>query len=312
MTLTDTLPEPVNPLPRLLLVDDQPVQIHLLFQIFQTGYELFSATSGAAALSFCQTQLPDLILLDVMMPGMDGYAVCRQLKSSPRTSDIPVIFVTAHNDTAEEEAGLAAGAVDFIARSASANIMRARVKTHLTLKYQADLLRTHALVDGLTGVANRRQFDLALEAEWRRCARLGQPMALIMIDIDFFKQYNDTYGHQGGDTCLVEVATCLKACLSRSHDLLARYGGEEFACILPETGLEGAIAKAEALLHAVLALAIPHQKTTLPGGVVSVSLGVAVTTPLTGEELAGLIQGADRQLYAAKQAGRGQVKALEY
>ena len=261
-------------------------------------------------MAFCQSQQPDLILLDVMMPVMDGYEVCRRLKHEPLTHDIPVIFITVHNNTSEEEAGLAAGAVDFIARSASPSVMRARVKTHLKLKQQADLLRTYAMIDGLTGIANRRHFDQALSAEWRHCARLGKPLSLILIDIDFFKQFNDCYGHQAGDACLINVAECLKAGLNPSYDLVARYGGEEFVCLLSETTLIAAEAKALSLLQAVSDLGIPHEKSEL-GGKVSISLGVAVTIPVNGEEEGNLIQSADRLLYEAKNAGRNQVKCAQ-
>jgi len=186
--------------PRLLIVDDQPLNIRLMHQIFQAEHEVFVATNGEDALTFCQTQLPDLVLLDVVMPGMDGYEVCRQLKLDARTRDIPVIFVTSQSNSAEEEDGLAAGAADFIAKSASAKVMRARVSTLITLKHQADLLRSLAQIDGLTGVANRRHFDERLDVEWRRCGRSAKPLALIMIDLDYFKCFNDCYGHQAGDS----------------------------------------------------------------------------------------------------------------
>ncbi len=309
MTISENSSEPAA-LPVILIVDDQPLNIHLLNQILQADYDVYSATSGEEALAFCQSQQPDLILLDVMMPEMDGYEVCRRLKRESLTSDIPVIFITVHNNTMEEESGLAAGAVDFIARSASPGVMRARVKTHLKLKQQADLLRSYAMIDGLTGIANRRHFDQALSAEWRRCARLGKPLALILIDIDFFKQFNDYYGHQAGDACLIKVAACLKAELNRSYDLVARYGGEEFVCLLPETTLSGAETKAQAMLQSISDLGIPHVRSEL-GGKVSISLGVAVTMPANGEAAVDLIQSADRLLYEAKHAGRNQVKSMQ-
>jgi diguanylate cyclase (GGDEF)-like protein len=297
-----------NPRPRLLIVDDQPLNIRLLHQVFQADCEVFVATSGEDALAFCRDQLPDLILLDVVMPGLDGYEVCRRLKRNVRTRDIPVVFVTAQSDPAEEEDGLAAGAVDFIAKSASANVMRARINTLMTLKRQTDLLRSMARVDGLTGLANRRHFDEKLEAEWRRCGRSGTPLALILIDLDYFKLFNDCYGHQAGDACLQQVATCLKREFTRSHDMVARYGGEEFVCVLPETPLAGAEAKAQTLEQAIRNLKIAHQKTEVPGGIVTISLGVAAVVPAAGDHGASLILSADRSLYLAKGAGRGQVK----
>jgi diguanylate cyclase (GGDEF)-like protein len=300
-----------NPRPQLLIVDDQPLNIRLFHQIFHADHEVFFATNGEAALEFCKTNFPDLILLDVNMPGLNGYEVCRRLKQDERTREIPVIFVTAQSDVSQEEEGLAAGAVDFIAKSASANVMRARVGTLITLKRQSDLLRAMARVDALTGLANRRHFDETLSSEWRRCTRSGNPLSLALIDIDHFKLFNDHYGHQAGDSCLQQVSACLKAGFARSHDLVARYGGEEFVCVMPETPLEGAEAKAQALEKAVRALRIPHDKSTVAGGIVTISLGVAVAMPTVGDDCAALILCADRSLYMAKDAGRGQVRALQ-
>ena len=303
--------EESNPRPQLLIVDDQPLNIRLFHEIFHADHEVFFATSGEDALEFCQTNFPDVILLDVIMPGLNGYEVCRRLKQDERTREIPVIFVTAQSDATEEEDGLAAGAVDFIAKSASANVMRARVGTLLTLKRQSDLLRQMARVDALTGLANRRHFDETLNSEWRRCTRSGTPLSLMLIDLDHFKLFNDHYGHQAGDSCLQQVAACLKAGFARSHDLVARYGGEEFVCVMPETSLEGAEAKAQGLEKAVRALRIPHDKSPVAGGIVTISLGVAVAMPNVGEECATLILCADRSLYMAKDAGRGQVRTLQ-
>jgi len=303
--------EESNTRPKLLIVDDQPLNIRLFHEIFHADHEVFFATSGKDALEFCRTHFPDLILLDVIMPGLNGYEVCRRLKQDERTREIPVIFVTAQSEATEEEDGLAAGAVDFIAKSASANVMRARVATLITLKRQSDLLRRMARVDALTGLANRRHFDETLSSEWRRCTRSGTPISLVLIDLDHFKLFNDHYGHQAGDSCLQQVSACLKAAFARSHDLVARYGGEEFVCVMPETFLEGAEAKAQALEKAVRALQIPHDKSTVAGRIVTISLGVAVAMPNVGEECAALIHCADRSLYMAKDAGRGQVRALQ-
>jgi diguanylate cyclase (GGDEF)-like protein len=304
-------PPDAVPRARLLIVDDQPLNIRLFHEIFHADHEVFFATNGEDALEFCRTTLPDLILLDVIMPGLNGYEVCRRLKADPRTSEVPVVFVTAQSEASEEEDGLAAGAVDFIAKSASANVMRARVRTLLTLKRQSDQLRRLARIDGLTGLANRRHFDETLASEWRRCTRSGKPLSLIMIDLDHFKLFNDCYGHQAGDACLKQVSACLNAGFTRSHDLVARYGGEEFVCVMPETSLEGAEAKAHSLEKAVRVLGIPHENSSIPGGIVTISLGVAVAVPDVGDECAELILCADRSLYMAKDAGRGRVKAMQ-
>jgi diguanylate cyclase (GGDEF)-like protein len=313
LTLPVLEPPPIEsyPRPQLLIVDDQPLNVRLLHQIFLADYDVFVATSGNDALTLCESKLPDLILLDVLMPGLNGFEVCRRLKLDPRTCEIPVIFVTAQSDATEEEDGLAVGAVDFIAKSASANVMRARVGTLITLKRQSDLLRSLARVDGLTELANRRRFDEVLAAEWRRCRRSAKPLSLILIDLDYFKSFNDCYGHQAGDLCLQQVAAALKAAFTRPFDLVARYGGEEFVCLLPETPLEGAVSRAQVLESTVRALRIPHVKSAVPGGCVTISLGVAMAVPESGDECAELILCADRSLYMAKNAGRAQVQALQ-
>jgi diguanylate cyclase (GGDEF)-like protein len=184
-------------------------------------------------------------------------------------------------------------------------VVLARVRTQLTLQAQAQRLRSLAMLDGLTGVANRRHFDVSLLREWRQSVRSRTPLALLLIDIDFFKRYNDHYGHHAGDTCIQAVANVLQQCLHRPHDLLARYGGEEFACILPDTPLSGALHMARELELAVRALALPHEKSDVTT-VVTVSIGGAVASH--GGDTAELIKAADRLLYSAKHAGRGQVQ----
>lgn len=312
-----TIASPTTPMtmlpdkPVLLIVDDQPSNIQLLYEVFREDYEVCMATSGQEALAFCQGCQPDLILLDIVMPEMDGYTVCQRLKSDALTQDIPVIFVTAQNDPLEAARGLDVGGVDFITKPFLVRVVQARVRTHLMLKYQSDMWRSLALIDGLTGVGNRRQFDATLQAEWRRCLRAGQPLSLIMVDVDFFKRYNDHYGHQAGDACLQSIASVLKAGLTRSHDMVARYGGEEFVCILPDTSLEGAERKADELEKAVRALGIEHQDSDV-FDMVTISLGVAVANPVKGESSADLVACADGQLYLAKRSGRGQVKSLQF
>jgi diguanylate cyclase (GGDEF)-like protein len=289
--------------PRLLVVDDQPANIQALYQAFSADHQVLMATGGEQALKLAATKLPDLILLDVVMPGMDGHEVCRRLKAEPATRDIPVIFVTAHSDEAAETQGLALGAVDFISKPVNPAIVRARVKTHLTLKAQADLLRQWVYVDGLTGVRNRRGFDEQLAAEWGRSVREGSALSVVLLDVDFFKRYNDHYGHQAGDACLRAVAACLRQAVKRPADLVARYGGEEFACLLPGTPLDGALAFARQLGAAVEALALEHAQSTV-SPVVTVSLGVCATDGNQPGTADALLRAADAQLYAAKAAGR--------
>lgn len=292
--------------PKLLIVDDQPTNIRVLHELFREECDVFMATSGAQAIATCQAQLPDLILLDVVMDGMDGYEVCRRLKADPVTQGIPIIFITAQQQESDEVLGLELGAVDFISKPINPIIVRARVRTHLTLKLQNDLLRTMALMDGLTGVANRRKFDENILENWRLCFREQRPLSLILVDVDFFKRYNDRYGHQSGDVCLRSVAHALSEIVRRPYDLVARYGGEEFACVLPSTDLSGAVEIAEKMQERVRALGIEHSASDVDR-VVTISLGVATLTPTNDLEFQVLIEDADKQLYEAKKAGRARV-----
>ncbi|MES2299961.1 MAG: diguanylate cyclase [Pseudomonadota bacterium] len=289
---------------KVLVVDDQPLNIRLLHQILAREHDVFMATSGEQALDFCQKTPPDLVLLDVVMPGMDGLTLCRHLKQLLDTAAIPVIFVTAGTNAEEENACWEAGGVDFVNKPVNPLTLRNRVNAHLQLKFNSDALRAMALMDGLTGVANRRFFDETLAMEWRRAMRSGSHLALVMLDVDFFKRYNDRYGHQAGDECLKLVAGALKANLNRPSDLLARYGGEEFACLLPETDGEGALRTAERLEAVVRALGIAHLGSDLTD-VVTISLGAAVMLPTAESASAALIGQADAQLYRAKGLGRG-------
>lgn len=297
--------------PKLLLVDDQPMNIRVLHQLFRYECDVHMATGGEQAIEVCKALLPDLILLDVVMEGMDGHEVCRRLKADPLTQDIPIIFLSANGEEDDEAIGLELGAVDYIGKPFNPMIVRARVKTHLTLKRQGDYLRSMAMLDGLTGVANRRKLEVRLEAAWSQACRDNGPLSLIMIDVDYFKKYNDHYGHQRGDQCLRRLAMALAATLNRPYDLLARYGGEEFACLLPDTDLAGAERVAQKMLAAVAELRIEHLASDV-GPQVSLSLGVATvlaSARLTPQEL---LRCADEQLYLAKAGGRARVCARFY
>lgn len=289
---------------RILVVDDAMENVQILHQALRDEHEVLFALSGEKAIEVALAQQPDLILLDAVMPGMDGYAVCAALEASPRLQDIPVIFVTALSQPEDETRALEAGAVDFISKPFNVAVVRARVRSQLTIKRQADAMRELSLTDGLTGVANRRHFNDRLESEWRRCARANLPLSLIMIDIDHFKLYNDRYGHQAGDLCLQEVSAAMKRCASRPQDLLARYGGEEFILLLPQEGPEGAEAVAQRIQDEVRKLAVPHEASpTSP--IVTVSMGLATAMPpLERQDANALIRSADANLYQAKQGGR--------
>ncbi|WP_373082678.1 diguanylate cyclase [Zhongshania sp.] len=299
----------VSERPRLLVVDDQPVNIQALYQVFAKDSEVFMATNGQQAIDVCRQKRPDLILLDVLMPDMDGIEVCKILKADTETQNIPIIFVTSQDSPEEETRGLEVGAVDFITKPVNPAVVRARVNTHLTLKMQSDALRALASIDGLTRIPNRRFFDERLNAEWRACRRAESSLSLIMVDVDHFKKYNDHYGHLEGDNCLKRVANSLAEGNWRGRDLAARYGGEEFVCLMPDTDLAGAMSKAESLRLQVESLAMPHAESP-DAACVTISVGLATIVPSEGKLETLLLGAADEQLYKAKQAGRNCVMGV--
>ena len=295
---------------RILIVDDAMENIQILHQALQDEHDVLFAMNGAKALHMAQNQLPDLILLDAMMPDMDGYAVCAALRSSAITRDIPIIFVTALKTPEDETRALDAGAADFISKPVNAAVVRARVRTQLTVKRQSDALRELTLTDGLTGVANRRAFDETLDAEWRRCARAMVPVSLIMVDIDHFKNYNDHYGHQAGDACLQQAGQAMKRAAMRPQDMVARYGGEEFAILLPHLDIGGAEAVARKVLDEVASLCIAHERSHVAPHV-TVSMGVACMVPGERDDQGNLVKHADALLYQAKADGRNRYRVQE-
>ncbi|XYJ08797.1 diguanylate cyclase [Telluria sp. B2] len=288
---------------RILVVDDAMENIQILHSALQDEHEVLFALDGAKALELARAQRPDLILLDAVMPGMDGYDVLSALRGAADTWDIPVIFVTALKSPEDETRALDAGAADFISKPVNAAVVRARVRTQLTVKRQADALRAMTLTDSLTGAANRRAFTERIEAEWRRCARVQLPLALVLADVDHFKMYNDYYGHQAGDVCLEQVTRAMQRTAGRAQDMVARYGGEEFAILLPQLDATGAAGVARRLLAELAQLAIPHAASPT-ASVLTVSMGIASIVPVSGQPSASLIRSADAELYRAKADGR--------
>lgn len=296
--------------PSVLIVEDDSTIQALLSAVLAGDWDVRTAGTGEEGLQAAADSVPDIILLDIGLPDLDGREVCRRLKATPRLEPIPVIFLTARTSGEDEIDGLQAGGIDYITKPINPAVLKARVRNHLELKQNRDELIKLARTDGLTGLYNRRTFDDVLLREWRRLARTGEPLSVIMIDVDHFKLYNDTYGHGGGDSCLLRVARAAEGALQRPADVVARYGGEEFVALLPETKLDGAMAVAEAIRLSVAALNIPHASSTTAGHV-TLSLGVASTIPQPDKEPAALLEIADQQLYAAKSEGRNRSKGID-
>jgi diguanylate cyclase (GGDEF)-like protein len=344
----------------ILVVDDTPTSLLLLSKMLEgNGYDVRIASSGKHALISAQANSPDLILLDINMPEMSGYQVCQKLKQNPITKEIPVIFISSFSDIGDKLQGFSVGGSDYITKDFQIEEVLARVENLLTIRrlqkkleqqnsqfqlqnarlqieirnrivaeerLQAAIFDLEHLVnlDGLTGVANRRRFDDFLECSWQDMVEEQGQIALIMCDVDFFKNYNDTYGHLEGDKCLQKIASCLQQQIRKygAHEdmLLARYGGEEFAIILPKTSIEQSIAICEKLREEIKQLAIPHISSKVNSRVnseivgenqkeseklVTLSLGTAGVIP-SGNEPYFLIKMADRALYEAKNRGRDQ------
>ncbi|MCB1876173.1 MAG: diguanylate cyclase [Chromatiales bacterium] len=296
---------------RLLIVDDNHANIELLASAFPEDYTVSFATGGHTALQRAATEpLPDLILLDILMPDMDGFEVCRQLKNDPKTRDIPILFVSAKQQPHDLVSGFRAGGADYITKPFDLSVVRARVDVHLKLKQRTDLLATEASLDGLTGIANRRSFDRTLLSEWERARRDQTSLAVLMLDVDHFKNYNDYYGHSAGDLCLRKIARTLSDNLMRPGDLVARYGGEEFAMLLPGTDQRGVVEVAERLLNAIREIEIPHRSSSTAAHVTA-SIGCAVTHPGNHASSTELMTIADKALYRAKVNGRNQYQTID-
>lgn len=292
----------------VLVVDDIRANINILKKVLAEVCEVNAVEDGASALEYVAHHLTDLILLDIIMPDMDGYEVCRRLKEEESTKDIPVIFITSKGEESDEYQGLELGAVDYITKPFSKAIIRARVRNHLEMKKQRDLLSDLANLDGLTGIPNRRSMEIRLEREWKRSIRSGMPVSLLMIDVDCFKQYNDNYGHAAGDDCLKEVARVLAEAVKRPADFTARYGGEEFVVLLPDVNEEGAVSVGENIRREIEALNLPHEHSRA-AACVTISLGAATIIPKQTTALSDLMKAADDALYEAKENGRNQVKS---
>jgi len=318
----------------ILLVDNSLYGLnHLTATLNKKGYQTKKALDGNKAINIAQETQPDLILLDLDTPPVNGYQVCSSLKDSDRTSKIPIIFVSDSRDQTDRVKAIEIGGVDYITKpfyleEVIARIERQlkiqrlqqllqqqnillqkeierRIKVEIALRQANQELHCLATIDNLTGVANRRQFDYYLDREWRRLARQQEPLSLILLDIDYFKRYNDSKGHQAGDNCLKQVASAIANVVRRSTDLVARYGGEEFAVILPHTNLEGAVHLANQIQMSIQSLNLEHTSSDV-SDIVTISQGITTTIPFAETNPESLIYDADIALYNAKSRGRNQ------
>ena len=290
----------------VLIVDDVPANTEFLTEVLGDDQKILAAASGQEALDTAISRLPDLILLDILMPDQDGYEICTKLKKEPATQNIPIIFVTALDQEQDEARGLQVGAIDYITKPFSPPIVRARVRNHLELKRYRDLLENLSTTDELTGIPNRRQFDHALDREWRRGLRNQSPVSLVLMDVDCFKAFNDHYGHLAGDDCLRRVADTLAGAARRPGDVMARLGGEEFVSLLPETDHRGAMVTANRIQQGVSSMGVPHAFSEAAEHV-TLSIGLATMVPTKEQTSSDLIRRADEFLYLAKHNGRNQI-----
>jgi diguanylate cyclase (GGDEF)-like protein len=316
----------------ILIIDDNSMNLRVAVDsLVESGLTISVAKDGESGIQQAKDVRPHLIILDVVMPGIDGFETCRRLKMEEATKNIPVIFLTALSDTEDKVKGFQYGAVDFVTKPIQREELLARIGAHLRiqaltqkLQEQNQKLQQQAIelkianeaasaanrklarlvnLDSLTQIANRRHFDLHLNREWRRLMREGAALSLIMCDIDYFKNYNDYYGHQAGDDCLRRVAGAIARIPERPGDLIARYGGEEIAAILPNTNAQGAVQIAEVIQLAIKQLKIRHHRSYV-SQYVTISMGISCLVPDRDTRLETLIASADRALYVAKERGR--------
>ena len=294
-------------LQKVLIAYDDPINRQVMAELLKPEYTVLLAKNGEQALELATRHSPDLILLDVVMPDMDGYEVLRRLRAQAHTEDISVIFISGLDRPEDEAVGLNMGASDYIAKPFNRTVVMARVALHLQVVRQRRMLERLANIDGLTELANRRRFDEVYAAEWKRAQTSEQPLSLALLDIDAFKQYNDHYGHPAGDRVLRSVARTASTWMRRPIDLAARYGGEELALLMPDTYAAQAQHLVGGVCRAIEQMAVAHAASEV-AAVVTASAGGATMLARAAESAAELLEAVDNQLYRAKNAGRNRVE----
>ena len=293
----------------ILIVDDENANIITLTHILSPKYTIYAAKNGRDAVEVAKEYLPDVILLDIIMPEMDGYEILSLLKNNEKTRSIPIIFITGLGNVEYEEKGLSLGASDYICKPFSPGVVKFRVQNQISMLNQIDMVRNLSMIDPLTSIPNRRNFDYRLALEWNHSTRNKTPLSILLIDIDKFKFYNDTYGHLQGDIALKTVAQIIMGSLKRSIDFAARWGGEEFVVLLPDTALTGAVEVAECIRFNIEAATIPCSDDI--ASKITVSIGANTITPTPDRGVTDFIKEADEALYSAKGTGKNRVCKYE-
>ncbi|MUG99881.1 diguanylate cyclase [Scytonema sp. UIC 10036] len=326
------VPNNQNNNPLILIVDNDAAMRFLLQQaIEKEGYRVVEASGGQQCLDICQKLVPDLVLLDALIPGIDGFTCCNKLQTHLGNNCPPILMMTVLEDQKSMEQALELGVTDCITKPIHLSLLIQRIRWLIATRQEIENLRQEikkerlltkklkaknqellnlARYDSLTKIANRRYFEEYLQHEWKRSQREQLALSLILCDIDFFKAYNDTYGHQAGDRCLRQVANIIKQCVKRPADLVARYGGEEFAVILPNTKATGAFYIANKIQASLKAFAIPHSGAK-NNQYITLSLGIASTIPCATSSPSQLITQADVALYQSKSQGRDCINSWE-
>ena len=289
----------------LLVVDDETANIMTLTRILSPEYVIYAAKNGEDAIALAVEHVPDVILLDILMPEMNGFEVLAALKGSDRTWEIPVIVITGLNSAEDEEKGLALGAADYISKPFSPEVVKLRVRNQIKIFNCINTIKDLSLMDQLTGIPNRRSFDERLRLEWGRAIRTETPISILVFDLDNFKKYNDTYGHMQGDMVLQSVAKLFAGELKRSADFIARWGGEEFIALLASTEWNGALDVAERIRSGVENAVVPLANGEATK--ITVSIGINSQVPTPSASLDDFIQHADKALYTAKNECKNRV-----
>lgn len=297
--------------PTILIVDDMTTNLLLLSDLLKDNCNIKISKSGTKALEILNAPNDiDLVLLDIEMPDINGYEVCKELKNNNKTKNLPIVFITAKNSEEDEEFALNLGAIDYITKPFSKAILKLRLKNHLELKLKTDLLEQLSMYDGLTNIRNRRFFDEAFETTFLEIKRENKNLAVMMIDIDFFKPYNDNYGHGKGDEALKKVAFALQSTIKRPTDLVARYGGEEFVILLKDIDKPGLETVAKNLLEAVRDLKITHDFSKV-ANFITVSIGISYYNTNKDITKLELLMKSDETLYKVKNSGRNNFSILD-